>query len=269
MSGLLDEVSTRFRSKSAIHLRNAWEIERIRASNQVVVETLNLLREHIKPGTSTLWLDKMAEDNIRSKGAIPAFKGYRGFPATICASINHQLVHGIPSKKKILKEGDIITIDCGAEMDGYFGDAAVTYAVGEIDQRLRLLMETTKRCLLEAIEKMRVGFRLYDLSATIQEIAEGAGFNVVREYTGHGIGAKMHEPPFIPNYGTAGMGPRLKAGMVFALEPMLIDGDFRVEVADDGWTVYPKDKSQTAHFEHTVVVTEGEPQVLSEGIIWD
>jgi len=267
---LLNDISTKFCSTSSgIHLRCAEEIERIQASNQIVVETLNLLRLHIKPGISTLELDEIAEKRIRDHKASPAFKGYRGFPASICTSINHELVHGIPSKKRILKEGDILTIDCGCSLDGYYGDAAVTYAVGEVGAPVSKLLETTKRCLLSAVDKARVGFRLYDISAVIQTIAEGAGFNVVREYTGHGIGTKMHEPPLIPNYGTAGMGPRLKAGMVFALEPMLIEGDFAVEVSSDGWTVYPRDRSLTAHFEHTVAITEQGPQVLSAGIIWD
>jgi methionyl aminopeptidase len=265
----MEEISTAMGTSSGITLRHPEEIEKLRASNQIVVETLNLLRAEIRPGVDTLFLDKLAFDNIRKRGAIPAFKGYHGYPATICASINHELVHGIPAKDKILKPGDIITIDCGAVQDGYVGDAAVTYPVGEISGRLRFLLETTKRCLLSAIEKMREGFRLYDISHAIQEVAEGAGFNVVRDYTGHGIGTKMHEPPHIPNYGSAGMGPRLKAGMVFALEPMLIDGGFKVRTARDGWTVSPVDMSMTAHFEHSVAVTDGEPDILTAGIIWD
>lgn len=265
----MEEISTTMRTNSGISLRSAEEIEKLRASNRIVVETLNLLREEIKPGIDTLYLDGLAFDNIRRRGAIPAFKGYQGYPATICASINHELVHGIPAKTKVLKAGDILTIDCGAILDGYVGDAAVTYPVGEITSRLRLLLETTKRCLLSAIEKMREGYRLHDISCAIQEVAEATGFNVVRDYTGHGIGTKMHEPPHIPNYGIAGIGPRLKAGMVFALEPMLIDGGYRVKTAKDGWTVFPLDMSMTAHFEHSVAVTSGEPDILTAGIIWD
>ncbi|MCI0338348.1 MAG: type I methionyl aminopeptidase [Acidobacteria bacterium] len=238
------------------------EIERMRRSGLIVAETLRDLRRMVEPGITTRDLDAYAEKKIRSAGAYPTFKGYRGFPASICASINDEVVHGIPSERK-LREGDIIKLDCGATLEGYVGDAAISVGVGEISPELERLMQITRESLLQAVEKMVPGNRLYDVSYAVQEYVEGRGYAVVREFCGHGIGQRMHEDPQVPNYGRPGTGPRLKEGWVLAVEPMVNAGTHEVDVLADGWTVKTRDGKASSHFEHTIAVTEDGPQVLT------
>lgn len=238
------------------------EIEKMREASQIVVKTLKLIEEMVRPGISTKELDRTAERYIKKERGRPAFKGYRGFPASICVSVNEEVVHGVPNGRR-LKSGDIIGIDVGVEYDSYYGDAAVTLPVGEITPEAARLIEVTKKALAAGVEKCQVGNRIYDISSAIQEVAEGAGFSVVRDYVGHGIGQSMHEDPQIPNYGRAGTGPYLKEGMVFALEPMINIGGFKVEVLSDKWTVVTEDRSLSAHFEHTVAVTRSGPEILT------
>lgn len=239
------------------------EIEIMREAGRITAAALKSVAENIRPGVTTLKLDAIAEDVIRSLGATPAFKGYHGFPASICASINNEVVHGIPSERR-LKEGDILSVDVGAVLDGYHGDCAITFAVGEVEHRARHLMTVTKRALDAGIAKAVVGAKLSDVSAEIQKVAEAEGFGVVREYVGHGIGRSMHEEPQIPNFGPPGQGPTLKAGMVLAIEPMINAGGHEVKSLSDGWTVVTADDSLSAHYEHTVAIHEAGPQVLTE-----
>jgi methionyl aminopeptidase len=238
------------------------EIEKMRHAGLVVAETLSELRRMIEPGITTRELDAYAEKRIRSSGAYPTFKGYRGFPASICASVNDEVVHGIPSHRK-LREGDIIKIDCGATLNGYVGDAAITVGVGRISPEIEKLMEITRESLFQAVKKMIPGNRLYDVSYAVQEYVEMRGYTVVREFCGHGIGQKMHEEPQVPNYGRPGTGPKLKVGWVLAVEPMVNAGTHDVHVLPDGWTVKTKDGKASSHFEHTIAVTEDGPQVLT------
>ncbi|MBK9705440.1 MAG: type I methionyl aminopeptidase [Acidobacteria bacterium] len=238
------------------------EIERMRRAGQVVAETLRDLRKMVEPGVTTRELDAHAEQKIRSSGAYPTFKGYRGFPASICASVNDEVVHGIPSDRR-LRDGDIIKIDCGATLDGYVGDAAISVAVGRIDADLEKLIEATRDSLFKAIEKMIPGNRLYDVSYAVQEYVEERGFSVVRDFCGHGIGQRMHEDPQVPNYGRPGTGPKLKEGWVLAIEPMVNAGTFEVKVLPDGWTVKTRDGKASSHFEHTIAITEDGPMVLT------
>lgn len=245
-----------------IRINSQHEIEKIRQSSRIVAETMNMLEKFIQPGVRLSKLDQLAEDFIRSNGAEPAFKGYRGFPSSICASVNEQVVHGIPTGRK-LQVGDIVGIDIGVKKDGYFGDAARTYAVGEISDSMREFLETTEKSLLSGIQMATPGKRLHDISASIQKVIESGGFSVVREYVGHGIGVNLHEDPQIPNYGEPNSGPILKAGMVFAIEPMANFGSSNVEIADDGWTVLTTDRKHSAHFEHSVAITENGPEILS------
>jgi methionyl aminopeptidase len=218
----------------------------------------------VKPGVSTAELDRIAEDIIRKRGARPAFLGYRGYPATLCTSVNEQIVHGIPSKEVILKEGDIIGIDVGTELDGWFGDAARTYPVGKISDEDRKLLEITERSLNKAIDKMVAGNRVSDIGHTVQTIAESNGFSVVRDYTGHGIGREMHEAPQVLNYGKPGHGPKLQPGMVLAVEPMVNAGGCETDVLEDDWTVVTTDGKNSAHFEHSIAVTDNGPLILSK-----
>ena len=220
------------------------------------------MRESVKPGITTADLDRLAEDIIKKNGARPLFKGYCGFPASICTSINEEVVHGIPSLR-LLKSGDIISIDIGAEKNGYCGDAAVTLPVGEVDAEALRLLQVTEASLYKGIEQAVVGNRLTDISHAIQTHAEGNGFSVVREYVGHGIGKQMHEDPKVPNYGMPGRGPRLVSGLVLAIEPMVNMGTHHVEVLQDNWTVVTKDRKWSAHFEHTVAVTDDGPRILT------
>jgi methionyl aminopeptidase len=222
-----------------------------------------MVGEAVRVGITTAELDEIAEASIREAGAVPAFKGYHGFPATLCTSVNSQVVHGIPSRKTVLNSGDILSVDVGAIFDGYYGDNAATFAVGEVSDEARLLIETTKASLAVGIRQCVPGARLYDIGAAVQGVAEAKGFGVVREYVGHGIGRAMHEDPNVPNYGKAGTGPVLETGMVLAIEPMVNAGGFQVDALDDGWTVVTRDGSLSAHFEHTVAVTQDGPLVLT------
>ncbi len=245
-----------------INIRSQQEIEQIRQAGTVVAEVHELIKEMIRPGITTQELDEAAEKHIRSRGAIPAFKGYGGFPASICSSVNHQVVHGIPGSVQLV-EGDIISIDTGAQLNGYFGDAAKTYPVGKISTVAQKLIDITRQSFYEGIQFAREGQRLSDISHAIQLCAESAGFSVVRNYVGHGIGTAMHEEPQIPNYGQPNKGPRLKAGMVLAIEPMINEGFYQVRVLPDGWTVITADGRLSSHYEHTIVITEADPEILT------
>ncbi len=245
-----------------IVIKSPVEIEMMREAGRITAKALRLVGESVRPGVTTRALDKIAEEYIRSEGAKPAFLGYHGFPATLCTSINEQVVHGIPGKR-MLAEGDVLSVDCGAVVDGFFGDSAMTFAVGEVSAEARALMDATRDSLTAGIAKMRADMRLYDIGAAVQQVAEAAGFSVVREYVGHGIGRAMHEEPQVPNFGQAGKGVQLKPGMVFAVEPMVNAGGYEVRSLDDGWTVVTADGSLSAHFEHTIAVTEDGPVILT------
>lgn len=234
----------------------------MRKAGQVVAGALDELAQVIKPGVTTAELDRIAEEYILSMGARPAFKGLYGFPATICASVNEQVVHGIPGLRE-LENGDIISIDIGAEINGYFGDHARTFAVGEISAQLQKLLDVTRESLAVGISMARCGNRLSDISHAVQTYVEKNGFSVVRDYVGHGIGSSMHEEPQVPNYGRPGRGPRLKAGMTLAIEPMVNMGTYHVQTLPDNWTVVTRDGQPSAHFEHTIVITDGEPVILT------
>jgi methionyl aminopeptidase len=238
------------------------EIEKMKAAGQIVARVLERLKQMVAPGVTTAELDQEAEKMIRGAGAIPTFKGYRGFPNSICASINDEVVHGIPGKRK-LQEGDIIGIDCGATYQGYVGDAAVTVPVGEVSETVRKLLEVTEQSLYKAIETCQVGNRLGDVSSAVQSFVEPFGYSIVRNYCGHGVGRAMHEEPQVPNYGKAGTGPVLREGLVIAIEPMINLGRHEVKQLPDGWTVITMDGRPSAHFEHTVAITEQGPQVLT------
>jgi methionyl aminopeptidase len=247
-----------------IILKSSYELDLMRQAGRIVAQVHERFREMVRPGITTAELEEAALQIIEREGAIPSFKGYRGFPAAICASINEEIVHGIPSPERMVEEGDIISLDVGAIYKSYHGDAAITLPVGEIDEEVRHLLEVTQRTLETGIAQSLVGNRIGDISATIQRYVEGNGFNVVREYTGHGIGREMHEEPQIPNFGTPDRGARLQPGMTFALEPMLTVGDWRTQTLSDGWTVVTADGSLSAHFEHTLLVTDGEPEILTK-----
>ena len=245
-----------------IVLRSPEEIEKLRASNRVVAIVMRELKKAVQPGTTTLELDEIAENLVRELGATPAFKAYKGYQHTICSSVNEQVVHGIPSKRK-LQEGDIITIDIGAKMDGYYGDHAFTIPVGAVSSEAERLLKYGEESLWQGIEKARVGNRLFDISNAIQTHAEAGGFGVVRDYVGHGIGTSLHEEPQVPNFGKLGTGPELKTGMVLAIEPMLNLGVAEVKVLDDAWTVVTADGKLSTHFEHSLAITENGPDILS------
>jgi methionyl aminopeptidase len=238
------------------------ELEKMRRAGLIVAETLRDLRKMVEPGVTTRQLDAYAEQKIRSADAYPTFKGYRGFPGSICASVNDEVVHGIPSERK-LREGDIVKIDCGATLDSYIGDAAITIPVGEVSPEIEKLMQVTRDSLFKAVEMMAPGNRLYDVSYSVQEYVEDRGYSIVREFCGHGVGQRMHEDPQVPNYGRRGAGPRLKAGWVLAIEPMVNLGAHDINIQPDGWTVKTKDGMVSAHFEHTIAVTEDGPIVLT------
>ena len=246
-----------------VYLRNRDEIEAIRAAARLVGRTLRMLESEVRPGVTTLELDRLAETFIRDNGGRPAFKGYRGFPASICPSVNAEVVHAIPGPYA-LQDGDIIGIDVGVEKDGYFGDAALTVPVGEVSHEAQRLLDVTRRALAEAIVHAKAGNRVGDISHAVQAYAEKHGFSVVRTLVGHGIGREMHEEPQVPNYGPAARGPRLMAGQVLAIEPMINVGGHEVVVQPDGWTVVTKDGSLSAHFEHTVAVGPDGPEILSD-----
>lgn len=246
-----------------IILKSEREINYLRDAGRIVAETHLEVKKAVKPGVTTLELDKIAEEYIKSRGAIPAFKGYHGFTGNICASINEEVVHGIPGLRK-LKTGDNVSIDIGAVINGYNGDAAITVPVGEIDAEVQKLLDVTEESLYKGIEQAIVGNRLSDISHAVQIHAEEHGYGVVRDYVGHGIGRNMHEDPQVPNFGSPGRGPRLKSGMTLAIEPMVNLGTYEVETLDDGWTVVTLDGKRSAHFEHSIAITDGKPEILTK-----
>jgi methionyl aminopeptidase len=250
-----------------IIIKSEREIAIMRQAGRIVATVLDILCQQVRTGMKTKELDIIAAREVERLGAKPSFKGYRGFPANLCVSVNDEVVHGIPGER-VLGEGDIVSLDFGVIYDGFQGDAAVTIGVGEVDLKASELLETTKGGLKAGIAAARAGARLGDISATIQNYAESRGYSVVREYSGHGIGRDMHEEPQIPNFGLPGTGPVLKKGMTLALEPMVNVGDWRTRVGDDHWTVLTADGSLSAHFEHTIAITDGEPEVLTarEGV---
>lgn len=243
-------------------LKSPWEIDLMRKSGRIVAEALDRLITLVEPGISTLELDRYAEDYILRRGAKPAFKGYRGYPYALCASVNEQVVHAFPSARE-LKEGDIVSLDLGAIVDGYYGDAALTVAVGEVSEEARRLMAVTRESLRRGIEAFRSGSYLSDISHAVQTTVEAQGFSVVRLFVGHGIGRSLHEEPQIPNFGPPGHGPQLKPGLVLAIEPMVNAGGPDVTILEDRWTAVTCDRSLSAHFEHTVALTEEGPEVLT------
>ncbi len=246
-----------------IILRTADEIEQMRAAGKLVAQVLADLERRIKPGLTTRELDRVAERMIREAGAVPAFKGYRGYPATVCVSINEQVVHGIPGPRR-LKPGDLASLDVGAYLRGYCGDATITVHVGEVpDSATARLLEAGRGALAAGVDKARAGGRLSDIGEAIQHFAEARGFSVVRDYCGHAIGQAMHEDLQVPNYGPAGHGPILKAGLVLAVEPMVNEGTYEVETLEDGWTVVTRDRKRSVHFEHTVAITDSGPDILT------
>ena len=245
-----------------IIIKSPREIGLLRKASSIVADVCRELKGLVESGVVTQELDSTAEKIIRSRGAVPAFKGYRGFPASICISINEEVVHGIPGPHT-LKEGDIVSLDVGVILNGYYGDAAVTLPVGKVDPEALKLLEVTRKALYIGIEQARVGNRLLDISHAIQLWVEKHGFSVVRDFVGHGIGKDLHEEPQIPNFGSPHQGPRLESGMVFALEPMVNEGTYEVKVLPDGWTVVTADRKRSAHFEHTIAITDGEAEILS------
>jgi len=245
-----------------IILKSRPEIEKMRKSNAIVAAILEELSRKIKPGVKTIELDRLSEELALKKGARPAFKGYRGYPYSLCTSVNSEVVHGMPSERE-LKEGDIVSLDFGILNDGYYGDAAVTVPVGEITPGARKLLKITEEALYRGIAEVKAGNRIGDISSAIQGHVEAAGYSVVRDLVGHGIGKSLHEDPQVPNYGSGGRGIELKPGMVFAIEPMVNEGTYRVEILRDGWTVVTADGKLSAHFEHSVAITENGPVILS------
>jgi methionyl aminopeptidase len=248
----------------AVVLKSSKEIEKMRRAGQVVREVLDLVRSHVKPGATTYDLEKAAEARLKKLDVKAAFKGYHGFPCVLCTSVNSEVVHGIPSPKRVLREGDIVSVDFGVVMDGYYGDAAITVPVGAIDANAARLLKATEASLRAGIAAVRPGATLGDVGAAVQGVVEGEGFSVVRDFVGHGIGVHMHEDPQVPNFGEAGQGMKLKAGMVLAIEPMVNAGKPDVKVLDDGWTAVSTDGSMSAHFEHTVAVTKDGVRILTE-----
>lgn len=252
---------------AGITIKTSEEIRIMKQANQIVAETLNILHDEIKAGITTYELDKIAEKYAVKAGAIPAFKGYRGFPASLCISLNEQVVHGIPSKKVVVMEGDLVSIDFGVQYKGYYGDAAISLLVGSINNPLKTkLLAVTRDSLFLGIEQVVVGNRVSDISLAVQKYVEASGFHVVKQFVGHGIGRQLHEAPEVPNYKRPGNSPRLMAGMVLAIEPMVNIGTSEVKVLRDGWTVVTVDKTDSAHFEHSVLVTEDGPLILSGAI---
>jgi methionyl aminopeptidase len=245
-----------------ITCRSQSEIDRLRRVNQLVARILSELRQMVAPGVTTMQIDRLAEARVREAGAEPAFKGYHGYPATVCASVNEQVVHGIPSDRRLV-EGDIVSVDMGAKLDGFFGDCAVTVPVGRVSAATSELLLVTEESLFRGIDTVKPGGRVSDIGAAVQSHVEGHGFSVVREFVGHGIGTSLHEEPQIPNYGPKGRGPRLSEGMVFAIEPMVNIGGPETKTLKDGWTAVTRDGSLSAHFEHTVVVTSEGCEVLT------
>ena len=248
-----------------INCKSQAELDKMRRSGRIVRQVLEIVRAMVKPGVSTMDLERVAEEKIRESGAKPAFKGYYDYPCVLCTSINNEIIHGIPSEKRLLKEGDIVSIDCGVVMDGYYGDAAITVPVGAtLPPQLKKLLEVTETSLKRAIDQVRLGKTVGDVGAAVQEYVEANGFSVVREFVGHGIGTRLHEEPQVPNFGVRGHGTRLREGMVLAIEPMVNVGKPEARVLDDKWTAVTVDGSFSAHFEHCVAVTRNGPMVLTE-----
>ncbi len=249
-----------------ITLKTAEEIALIRQADLIVAGVLDLLRRNIRPGLSTMQLDRMAEEYCRDHGGTPAFKGYYDFPCSLCVSINEEVVHGIPSRKRILRAGDIVSLDFGAVFQGFYGDAAITVSVGGTSARKEALMRVTEEALYKGIEQARIGNRVSDIASAVQTHAEAAGFSVVRQYVGHGVGTHLHEAPEVPNYvdSRSKSSPRLQEGMVIAIEPMINMGTHQVKVLDNGWTVVTADRLPSAHFEHSVAITANGPYILSQ-----
>jgi methionyl aminopeptidase len=250
-------------ARDRVQLRSPDEIARIREACRVVHEVLEELARAARPGATTADLDRIAVEHARARGAAPAFLGYHGYPAALCISVNDEVVHGIPSPRRVLREGDLVGLDFGVVKDGFYGDAARTVAVGAASEAAARLVETTRDALAAAIAAARPGNRVGDIGAAVQALVEGRGFSVVRDFVGHGIGRRLHEPPQVPNFGRPGTGEPLRPGMVLALEPMVNAGRPEVEVLDDGWTAVTADGSLSAHFEHTVAVTENGPEILT------
>ena len=246
----------------AITIKTKDQVDKMRIAGGILADLIDILEEMIRPGITTDELDKVAEDFIRSRGAEPSFLGYGGYPKTLCTSVNEEIVHGIPSSRK-LKNGDIISIDMGAYINGYHGDCARTYGVGEISEADRKLIEVTQQSFFEGIKFAKAGNHLYEISAAVQTYAESFGFGVVRDYVGHGIGRNMHEDPSIPNFKQIGRGPKLQKGMVLAIEPMITAGSYKCKGLKDGWTAVTRDGSNAAHYENTVLITDGEPELLT------
>ena len=251
-------------SDNAITLKTPDEISIMHQANSIVAGVLDLLRSRIVDGITTHTLDRLAEEYCRDHGAIPAFKGYKGFPASLCASVNEEVVHGIPSKSKYLKTGDVISLDFGTLYKGFYGDAAITVPVGTIEPRVQLLLDVTRDGLMKGIEQAVIGNRISDISRAVQNYCESYGFSVVRQFVGHGIGSNLHEPPEIPNYVQRQASPRLKEGMVLAIEPMVNLGGAKVKILKDQWTVITADRKPSAHFEHSVAITNHGPFILSQ-----
>jgi methionyl aminopeptidase len=249
----------------AIVCKSPSELDKMRASGHIVRQVLDMVRAMVKPGVTTMDLERAAEQKIKELGAKPAFKGYYDYPCVLCTSVNQEIVHGIPSPKRMLKEGDIVSIDCGVVLDGYYGDAAITVPVGEkLAPELQKLLEVTEASLYRGIAAAQIGNTVGDVGAAVQELVEANGFSVVREFVGHGIGTRLHEDPQVPNYGTRGHGARLREGMVIAIEPMVNAGTPGTRVLDDKWTAVTEDGSFSAHFEHCVAVTENGPLILTQ-----
>ena len=246
-----------------IVLKSPAEIEKMRKSNRIVAEVLASIKDVARPGIATIELERLCEEELKKRKVRPAFKGYRGYPYCLCTSVNEEVVHGMPSNR-VLREGDIISVDVGVDCDGYYGDAAITMPIGRISEQASRLIDVTEVALRRAIEKAQVGNRLFDISYAVQSYVEENGFSVVRAFVGHGIGRDLHEAPQVPNFGTPGRGVRLKAGMVFAIEPMINAGGSDIVILDDGWTAVTKDGSLSAHFEHTIAITENGPCILSK-----
>jgi len=244
-------------------LKTPREIEILRKANAIVMEILLRLKEEVSPGKSTYDFEELVLRLCEKKGVKPAFKGYRGYPYALCISVNEEIVHGIPRKEKVLKEGDLVSFDFGVIYEGYVGDAAITVPVGEVSDLAQRLIRVTEEALYRAIEKARFGFKIGDISFTIQTTVEKEGFSVIRDFVGHGVGRSLHEPPEIPNFGKPGRGPKIEPGMVLAIEPMVSSGNYEVKILEDGWTAVTKDGSLAAHFEHSVAVTPSGPVILS------
>ncbi len=247
-----------------IVLKNGRELKVMREACRISAEALKLAGSAVEPGITTAELDRIAEKYILSQGAVPNFKNYNGYPATACISINNEVIHGIPSKKRVIKAGDIVSIDLGAKFEGYHGDNAATFACGDISEEAKRLMDTTRESLYEGIAAAVSGGRLGDIGAAVQQYVEKRGYSVVRQFVGHGIGTQLHEAPEVPNFGTQGRGIRLLPGMTLAIEPMINAGHYDVKVMPDGWTVLTKDGSLSAHFEHTIVITPDGPKILTK-----